>query len=65
MPDVWDLTKKAQGDHVLIALTIDECKALIQCVNMAERTPGFAYMGEIAGREEIRRSLRDQKDIDA
>jgi hypothetical protein len=58
--DVWDLTEKAGGDHVLIALTVDECEAVI------ERLPHGNKKGNPAStaREQIRLSLRDQKEVE-
>jgi hypothetical protein len=62
--DVWDLTGKEGGDHVLVALTIDECKALlaINTIFMGDSNHVNAAMTAI---EQIRLALRDQKDIDA
>lgn len=63
MSDVWELTDKDKGDHVLIALTPEECVSLL--------TLDTVYMGKdehiIAAKrvhEEVRRCLRDQKGIE-
>lgn len=62
MTDVWDLTDKERGDHVLIALTPEECRSLVAAINEPVYGPD-----EEARRaaEEIRRCLRDQKGIEA
>lgn len=62
MADVWD----DLGDtHVIIALTPDECKALLSVDDgpgqiAAGHRPHFA-----SARRQVRLGLRDQKDIDA
>jgi hypothetical protein len=64
MTDVWDLTDKDKGDHVLIALTVAECKqALFDLGDCRSYYQDDAVNHRVM--EEIRRSLRDQKDIDA
>lgn len=60
MPDVWDLTKEGQGDHVLIALTLDECSALLDENDVRYS----ANPHTIRAREEIARTVRDQKDVE-
>lgn len=61
MSDVWDLTKRENGDHVLIALTRDECRIVVDLLeryDMDHDTEGYRAM------QEIERCLRDQKDSD-
>lgn len=60
MSDVWDLTDKDKGDHVLIALTVEECRALL---NPRVRA-STAQQGLASGLHEIRLALRDQKNIE-
>jgi len=63
MSDVWDLTKKAHGDHVLIALTPNECAAVIDALKEqgdGEKSPHSKNLVG-AARREIVNSLRDQK----
>jgi len=60
MTDVWDLTDKEQGDHVLIALTPDECRSVVDALT---RRP--ADKAGWTARTEVIRCLRDQKGIEA
>lgn len=61
MPDVWDLTEREQGDHVLLALKPEECQALLNG-GSGYMHSNFEHLNR--AKEEIRRSLRDQKGIE-
>lgn len=67
MTDVWDLTDKDKGDHVLVALTVDECEGLIatrHIIAEREEDMGLTLLPYRSAVEEIGRCLRDQKDIE-
>lgn len=58
--DVWDHTDKERGDHVLLALTPDECEALLDSIEDSR----FSSPEQQRAGEELRRCLRDQKGIE-
>lgn len=65
--DVWDLTDKEGGDHVLIAFTVDECQAVMLALDEQEkrdRSPYHHMSSAHSARREVANSLRDQKDIE-
>jgi hypothetical protein len=59
--DVWDLTTKEGGDHVLIALTVDECNAILDALNDRDKGPYDHMSSAYRAHQQIRWSLRDQK----
>lgn len=63
MVSVWDLTEKEQGDHVLVALSIPEAKALIRSVCF---TAGEGKDDEDmqSAAKQVHLGLRDQKGIE-
>lgn len=56
--DVWDLTDKDKGDHVLIALTPKECLAVIAYIGH-----GLADSWECYDEEQVEAAVSAQRDI--
>ncbi len=56
--DVWDLTDQDGGDHVLVALTIEECHSIVEALDKIDTRSALSAQREISN------TIRDQKDIE-